>query len=243
MKKLRLILLVLLALLLIGVIGFTAWAYTPPAPTERVTAILQERSISAENGWYLYAPPKPSRFGVIFYPGGRVDPRSYSVTAQAMADAGYFVVVPSLPFNLAVFNPNEAKEIIAAHPEIEKWVIGGHSLGGSMAAEYLKNYPDKLVGLFFWGSYSASDLSGLNVPVLSIYASEDDLSTEEDIEASRAKLPASAEFELIAGGNHGQFGDYGLQSGDGKATITVSEQQAQVVTLMVNWLTKIVVLK
>ena len=38
-------------------------------------------------------------------------------------------------------------------------------------------------------------------------------------------LPEDAEVEVIEGGNHAQFGSYGIQKGDGTADITADEQQ------------------
>jgi len=75
--------------------------------------------------------------GLIFYPGGRVDYRAYSPMAEELAKAGYLVVIPKMPFNLAVFGYDRASDIIQEYPSVINWVIGGHSLGGSMAAHYL----------------------------------------------------------------------------------------------------------
>jgi len=51
--------------------------------------------------------------------------------------------------NLAVFAPDRASDIISAYPDIHSWVIGGHSLGGSMAANFARNNPSLVKGLFF----------------------------------------------------------------------------------------------
>ena len=37
-------------------------------------------------------------------------------------------------------------------------------------------------------------------------------------------LPADTEWITIEGGNHAQFGDYGVQDGDGEATISAEMQ-------------------
>ena len=73
---------------------------------------------------------------MIFYPGGRVDPRSYAPAARAIAAQGYLAVITPMPLNLAVFTPGRAAQVIAAYPEIHTWAIGGHSLGGAMAANF-----------------------------------------------------------------------------------------------------------
>ena len=69
------------------------------------------------------------------------------------------------------YNSNIADEIIAAHPEIAHWVIGGHSVGGTAAALYTAAHPERIAGLAIWSSYPAdsSDLSNLNIPVVLMY--------------------------------------------------------------------------
>ena len=56
---------------------------------------------------------------------------------KACADKGVLCVLIEMPFNLAVLDMNAAEGIRVKYPEIENWYIGGHSLGGSMAASYL----------------------------------------------------------------------------------------------------------
>jgi hypothetical protein len=49
-------------------------------------------------------------------------------------------------------------------------------------------------------------------------------------------LPPDATIVVIEGGNHAQFGYYGIQTGDGKATISREDQQAQIVSATLDWL-------
>ncbi len=69
---------------------------------------------------------------------------------HSIAAEGYLVVIPEMPINMAAFKPNLADEIISAYPEIAHWVIGGHSVGGTMAAQYTKNHPGQIEGLIIW---------------------------------------------------------------------------------------------
>ena len=94
---------------------------------------------------------KPSA-GFILYPGAGVDYRSYALVLRQIADRGYLVFLPSIPLNLAFFNANAAGKIISEHPEIEHWVVSGHSLGGVVAADYAANHPI-IEGMVFWASY------------------------------------------------------------------------------------------
>lgn len=65
------------------------------------------------------------------------------------------------------------------------------------------------------------------IGVTSIYATEGGPTTLDEIEASIAQQPPDTSFVEIVGGNHAGFGWFGVQEGDGEATITREEQQAQ----------------
>ena len=136
-----------------------------------------------------------------------------------------------MPFNLAVFNPSAAEAVIAAHPEIRRWAVGGHSLGGAMAANFAFTHPDAVQGLVLWAAYPAGNnsLADRQLAVVSIYGTADGLTTQAKVDASRPLLPHSTRYVAIEGGNHGQMGWYGPQSGDGVASISREAQQAQVV--------------
>ena len=121
--------------------------------------------------------------------------------------------------------------MIAAYPDIAYWAVGGHSLGGAMAAEFVKDNASLVDGLVLWASYPAesTDLSAFEIEVVSIYASNDGLATPDDVLSAQPRLPTGAQFVEIAGGNHAGFGWYGPQNGDGPLEIPKLEQQAQVV--------------
>jgi len=176
--------------------------------------------------------------GLVFYPGGRVDYRAYAPAAQAIAAQGYLVVIPSMPLNLAVLAAGRAGEVIPAFPEVQHWAVGGHSLGGAMAANYAHKQSDKVQGLVLWAAYPAGgdDLSSYKLQVVSIFGTRDGLATGAKIKASRPLLPAGTRWVAVEGGNHGQFGWYGAQPGDQEATISREEQQAQVVAATVELL-------
>ncbi len=223
----------LAVVLVLAIGGFLVWALTPAGPAPEALAALQSNdqvNVQVTSGWVVFEPVGfEAKTGLIFYPGGRVEYRSYAPALRLVAQAGYLVVLPWMPLNLAVFNPNRADEIIAAYPQVEHWAVGGHSLGGSMAANYVKNHAEKVAGLVLWASYpaNADDLSAATVRVVSISASNDGLSTPAKIEASRSLLPPDTNWVVIQGGNHAQFGSYGLQSGDNPAQVDAAAQQEQ----------------
>jgi pimeloyl-ACP methyl ester carboxylesterase len=98
-----------------------------------------------------------------------------------------------------------------------------------MAARFAAANPE-VDGLVLWGSYpeDSVDLAGTDLEVVSIYGSNDRLSTPAEVLAAGARLPAGTTFVPIEGGNHAQFGDYGEQRGDGPAGIAADDQWAQV---------------
>ena len=223
-----------LLILLLAFAGFTAWAYTPLGPLPEAVAALQPDAVVqvTTSPWLTFTPASSQpTTGFIFYPGGRVDARSYAPAARAIAERGYLVVITPVPFNLAVFKPAAAEAVIAAHPEIEQWAVGGHSLGGAMAANFAYTHPNAVQGLVLWAAYPAGNnsLAGRRLATISIYGTQDGLATGDQIAASRPLLPVDTQFVPIVGGNHAQMGWYGLQGGDGVAGITRAAQQAQVV--------------
>jgi len=228
----------LLGLIVAGAAAFVIWAESTPPPMQAALDALQSTPTVAvtTDDWLVFRPtladmPAGPDTGFIFYPGGRVDARSYAPYAQALAEAGYLVVITPVPLNLAVFSPNKADAVIAAFPEIQHWAIGGHSLGGAMAANYVFNHPDAVDGLVLWASYPAGNngLQSYTGAITSISGTLDGLATVENMAAYRGLLPAQTIFVPIQGGNHAQFGWYGDQPGDNPATISREDQQAQTV--------------
>jgi pimeloyl-ACP methyl ester carboxylesterase len=147
---------------------------------------------------------------------------------KQVADRGVMTVIVPMPLDLALFGIGSAGDVMAAYPKIKHWIVGGHSLGGSMAAEFVKGHPTAQQGLVFLASYSAdsTDLSALPLKAVSIYGTKDGLAAAK-VPASMVRLPADAVLVAIDGGNHAQFGDYGAQRGDGTATISRTEQQSR----------------
>ena len=141
-----------------------------------------------------------------------------------------------MPFNLAVFGIGAADAAIAAHPEVTDWAMAGHSLGGSMAAQYTSDHLDTIEGLAFWASYPATDLSAAPLSVTSIFGTEDPGAARMAGPEARAQLPPDTVFVPIEGGNHEQMGYYTGQPNDGVATISRAEQQAQVAAATVTML-------
>ena len=180
-------------------------------------------TVSTRGGNVIFEP-RGAVTGFIFYPGGKVEHNAYQPLMAELAGKGILCVLIEMPFRLAIFDVKAADGIREEFPEIENWYIGGHSLGGSMAASYLSDRSDEYAGLVLLGSYSAADLSDTDLEVLSVYGSEDKVMNRDKYEANKSKLPKNFSEVVIEGGCHAYFGMYGAQKGDGSPTISCSEQ-------------------
>lgn len=141
-----------------------------------------------------------------------------------IAEQGIQCVLVKMPFNLAVLDISAADGIAAEFPEISSWYIGGHSLGGTMAASCAARHTGEFSGMILLASYSTADISGSGLKVLSMYGTRDGVLNMDSYQKNRPNLPADADEIVINGGNHAGFGSYGVQSGDGTADITAAEQ-------------------
>ena len=231
-RRYKIIIGILLVITII-LVGFVVWAETPPTPMqEAFDALKSDSAVNVStNDWIIFQPVISNKnIGFIIYPGGRVDYRSYAPMAHRIAAEGYLVVIVRMPLNLAVLGANKANDVIKSYSQISSWVVGGHSLGGTMAAQFAHENPSIVKGLVLWAAYPASgtNLSKDNLLVTTIHGTNDGLVSLNQIENSLKQLPTSTTRIEISGGNHAQFGWYGDQGGDNKATITREEQENQI---------------
>lgn len=225
------ILVVLLILIVAGAVGFALWGINGYGPMPEATAALQsDNDVKVTDNSSLItfsSTAQAPAVGFIFYPGARVLPAAYAPYMHDIARQGYAVFIVKMPINFAVFGIYRAQDVIDANPGIKAWAIGGHSLGGSMAAFFADRPAIK--GLVFWASYPANDLSKrTDLAVMSIFGSRDGLVKPEAVQGSRALLPPTAQSVTIEGGNHAFFGWYGAQDGDNPATISRDAARDQI---------------
>ncbi|MEK4426495.1 alpha/beta family hydrolase [Solibacillus sp. FSL K6-1523] len=191
-----------------------------------------------ENGDILFEPVSHAKnIGFIFYPGAKVEASAYASLANEIASKGYPVIIAKMTFNLAILSPNRADHIISNYENIDTWVIGGHSLGGVMASNYaLEN--NKIKGLVLLASYPQNKVDFTNKPmkVLSLWGSNDQVADLNKVKKAKNVMPSDAEFIEIKGGNHGGFGDYGHQKGDGESSITNKQQMMDSATYIIELL-------
>jgi len=189
------------------------------------------------NYYYAFEPKGTTpETGFIFYPGGAVDPRAYAPFARAIAEKGFLTVIVKMPGDFAITARDRATTVIDSYAEIETWAIGGHSLGGVSSCAYAQKNSEKVDSIVLWAAYPSASfrIDDKDLPVISIYGTNDGVVTLDDIQASVEHLPADTQWVPIDGGNHTQFGWYDtspdpLQPDDKPADITRDQQQEHVV--------------
>lgn len=226
-----------LALLL--AVGAGCASYGPT--DEALDALTSDALVTVidEDDWIRFDPAAVSYGeGVVFYPGAFVDAEAYAPPLRLLAEHGVTTVLVRMPSKLAVLKPNAAEDVFAAVDGPDSWVIAGHSLGGAMAAHFAAKHPDEVVGLAMWAGYppAKDDLSGQDIAVTSVTATEDQVLDRGKFDETKALLPQGTTFPVIEGGNHAGFGSYGAQKKDGEATITPEAQHEQAVAAVVDLL-------
>ena len=233
------VLLVLFALILTCGIYLSDYYKADFSEIERVLgkseSQLYEKSLLKE-GTLCFLPKAGAKTGFVFYPGGKVQYNAYEPLLAKLAEKGIACFLVKMPFNLAVFNINGAEEVLNQFPEIENWFIGGHSLGGSMAASFLGKNQFDIKGLILLASYSTVDFSEVDIKLLSIFGSEDKVLNLEKYTENKSHFSKNAKEVVIEGGNHAGFGFYGPQKKDGKASISSINQIEQTARLILEFI-------
>ena len=225
MKKVKAVILVLCMFCMAGSV-FAADEYSscPRVPLQEARAAMISDSevtvttvsVPAWGDPAYYYEMKPNGMtpqdALILYPGGEVDVRAAAVLARDIAKAGFLVALVPMPSCLANYGRSRADDVIENNPEIANWSIGGHSFGGVVAGWYIAGsytHNSKIKGYVLWASYPSSSLADKPIKVISIWGTNDNLTTEQHINDSKPNLPADTYFVDLKGANHTQFGWYG----------------------------------
>lgn len=211
------------------------------ADDHALAALKSDDKCSVVSGTDIVISPvgNTPKTGIILYPGGRCDSRAYAPVVRPLAASGNLVVIPNMPLRLAVLDSGRAGKIMAAHPEIERWIIGGHSMGGAMAAAWVYKNPGQVKGLFFMASYPSGmhSLKDSELPVAMIYGTHDRITSKSEFDASRDRLPPRTEYAAIDGGDHYQFGSFG--NVEVTATISRDEQQRKTIDTLQSFVNRV----
>lgn len=221
--------------ILVMIFGGLYWYVSDYYHADMSVSILDEQSMvyDEEIEGYVFKPQEEIKKGIIFYPGAKVDELAYATLMQKLTQEGYLCIITKMPFHFAVLKINAADKIISKYDQVTDWYMMGHSLGGAMAAQYVSEHMNSLKGLILLGAYSTNDLSDSPLQVISIYGSEDRVLNKQKYQNNYSLLPKETKELVIEGGNHAQFGNYGVQSGDGEASLSANEQQNQTVQFII----------
>ena len=203
--------------------GETAEKYIENA--DDLPAVMNDAAVTVtkeDDGYFFDGPGSDT--AVIFCPGAKVQTEAYAPLMYLTAQEGYDCFLLDMPFHLAFFGMNRAEEVMEEHSGYDHWYISGHSLGGAMAGIYASKHLDAFDGVIFMAAYPTKSLKKDGFRALSIYGSNDGVLNQDHYQENLSLMPDDFTEVVIDGGNHSQFGDYGRQAGDGKASIREEKQ-------------------
>jgi pimeloyl-ACP methyl ester carboxylesterase len=186
------------------------------------------------------------RTGLVFLPGGAVDPIAYVPLLHAVAREGHPVALVRLPWRAAPTPGSQAEvweriaRVQAADPD-RHWILAGHSRGAALGARFAGMHPEAFAGLVLIGTThpKRGSLAGLPMPVTKIYGTRDCVADSAATLANAGLLPPSTRWVRLDGANHRQFGRYGGQLGDCRATMSHDAQQAATLGVLLESLAQV----
>jgi pimeloyl-ACP methyl ester carboxylesterase len=216
-------------------IAWMLWSFQPHGlPADTFESDDQLRVWHGGGSWRFEPLGEARGVGLVFLPGGMVDPRAYAPLARELARAGYPAAIVELPLRMARAPEDEqtvverARMARGALGAERSWVLGGHSRGAAIATRVIEQEASSYRALALIGTtHPRNDLSRLALPVVKIGGTRDCVAPRDRSEAATANLPADTEWIWIEGANHAQFGWYGSQLGDCRASIPRTEQQSE----------------
>ena len=220
-KKLWLIPLTVLAVVIMVFVIYVSDYYR--ADAEAMATIPGVAVTRTEHGWFFDGEGDDDL--LVFYPGGKVEETAYTPFLSLLAEKGLDVCLVKMPFHLAFLDADAAGDVLAEY-SYGHYYVGGHSLGGAMAASFAAENPGAVEGVVLCAAYASKALPE-DVTEVVVYGSEDGVLNMESVEKGRAFAPENYTEHVIEGGNHAQFGSYGIQKGDGTASITPQAQMRE----------------
>lgn len=214
----------LFILMIVTLLILTARHY--PADSTTAFAMNGDKNITvtSENGNLHIFTAGEAKTGLVFYGGARVEYTAYAPLMKRLAENGITCILVSSPFDFALANINAPEGITEEYPEIEKWYIGGHSMGGTAAGMYIAKHPGEYDGILLVASYVSDDIHDKTGKAISVYGSNDGVFNKQRYDLFMKNLPGDINELEIEGGNHSGFAYYGDQAGDNPADISKQEQ-------------------
>lgn len=216
---------------------FVTWsliAYRASSTARQATHTDSSVDVKHADGIWRFEPRGDvSERTLVFFPGALVDPRAYAPLAHAVAKEGFRVILIDLP-RRGAFGGADSPELrmrvdraLASVAGSGSVVLGGHSRGAVVASSTAARGLPNLGGVVLIGTSHPRDvdLSGLSVPVTKIVGTRDGLASPGEVRQNESLLPEHTRWIWVEGGNHSQFGWYGFQPMDRRATVPAAEQR------------------
>lgn len=227
MKFIKKIFIICIVIVIISYGGllFYAYGFDYYKADDSVYVVLDDNSYYVDNYTILEADNNDEV--IIFYPGGKVQSAAYLPILDNLRNNGFTCVLVDMPYNLAILGKEEANDVFSLFDSNTSYYMMGHSLGGVVASSYASLNQDLISGLILLGAYNYGEYD--YDKTLTIYGEYDNI--KDDIEYT-------TNVEEIKGGNHSNFGNYGLQKNDQESDITSDKQQDQTVELILEFIKK-----
>jgi hypothetical protein len=180
-----------------------------------------------------------NKLEIIFFQGGLTDPKAYAPLCRKFAENGFTCHLIKMAWRLPQYDYHKVSQLFDLKQG--NYVIGGHSQGGKIAAQFVYENHAVFKGLFLMGTSHPRDidLSSQNIPCIKLYAENDGLASVKEVTDNKNKLPKAAKLVLIKGGNHSQFGYLGKLLMDSSPDISLEAQQQQTFDNLINFMSKI----
>ncbi len=229
----RLVLFLVLALFLGACFYFGSYYR---ADETALTALKSDDAVQVsripQGGYFFDGPCKDT--AIIFYPGAKVETSAYAPLMHRIAEERADVFLLDMPLHMAFFGINKADRIRSAYGTYSSWFMAGHSLGAAMAAQYVSEHLDAYDGLIMLAGYPTRNLHADGFSLLNIYGSNDGHTGM--LAKNPQYRPQDTTEVVIDGGNHAQFGNYGIQKGDGTSDISALQQQEEAAAAIVSFI-------
>lgn len=176
---------------------------------------------------------------LIFFQGGLTDPKAYAPLCKKIAENGFTCHLIKMNWRLPQYDYQKIYKLFDLKQG--NYIIGGHSQGGKMAAQFVYKNPNLMKGLFLMGTSHPRDidLSSQKIPCIKLYAENDGLASVQEVMENKTKLPHDTKLVLIKGGNHSQFGYLGKLLMDNSADISLEQQQQQTLHNLIKFMNDI----
>lgn len=221
-------------------LSFLLWMYVGfQALGTAADAAKGDAVVRTSEGLHFRPEGSATSAGLIFLPGGMVEPEAYAPLLRDLARAGYNAHLLYLPMRVAFTDSqitdvfDRIDKLLSQDPQT-RWVLAGHSRGGMLASRYVNARRPSLAGLVLIGTTHPRDfsLAETAIPITKVYGTRDEVASYASMRENQHLVPANTAWIGIEGGNHVQFGYYRHQLGDGSATISREEQQRQLVAAL-----------